>query len=164
MDGHPALARIAAALAPLEPQRTEIVGRPTVIARTSEFRWRWFATRLHTFILVTDLTDSPPSRADLDHLLRIGVDHAREHKGGLPRGLQTGSAAIVAALLAGPTPDSDAWSDKVRGRQFAAMPFPVAVDVHSRTIRYPARMVVGGIYAAHLREVADRYLRDPLAD
>jgi hypothetical protein len=73
-----------------------IGGRSVIVARTSHFFW-WGFARLHTFVFLT-LFDGDTSAGELDQFLREGVEYAKSNKGGLPRGLQTGVAAITVAV------------------------------------------------------------------
>lgn len=55
-------------------------GRDVLVGRHSEFRWRWFATRLHTFVLVLDATGL--DMAGADHLAGAAQRYAIDHNGG----------------------------------------------------------------------------------
>ncbi len=132
--------------------REPILGRETVIARRSDFKLRWAATRLHTFVVAAAFAGSatPP---ELDAFLDAARGYAVDHKGGMPRGLQTGSAAIAVAVVAGHDAEMERWALQPHGRRFAALAFPVLADVTSRVVLEPKRMLLGGIYAKHLRNV-----------
>lgn len=157
-----ALNRIERSLADLGPQRVELLGRTSLLARTSQFRLRWAATRLHTFVVVSAFTDVP-TRAALDQLLTAALEHSVQNKGGLPRGLQTGTAVVVVALVEHADPVALEWAGKVHGRRFAAIPFPVVAEAGTGEVHRPQRMIVGGLYASHLRRLVDTHVRAPLA-
>lgn len=134
-------------------ERAEFLGRPSVIARRSDFKVKWFATRLHTFLIATSFV-STPAADELDVFLRGSREHAVANKGGLPRGLQTGTAAIAAALVPEVPPGLSEWARRSHARRFAAITFPVLADLSTGSLVHPERMVVGGIYRRHLRGVA----------
>jgi hypothetical protein len=125
-------------------------GERIVVGRASEFRLRWMASRLHTFVLAAAF-DAPVPRGTLDRYLTSAVHYAISHKGGLPRGLQTGSATIAVALVADDS--ADEWASRARQPRFAALSFPVAVNTATGSVAYPRRMTVGAIYRAHLTRV-----------
>ncbi len=142
MTAEEALARIehAAGAAGLQPVRVMLgSGRPALAGRTSEFRWRWIATRLHTFLVAAPF---PPETgpAELDGFIAEATRYAKDSKGGLPRGLQTGVAALVVAVTSGASPGAVECASEVHGRQFAANPWPVLVDTASGTVTQPQKM------------------------
>lgn len=150
-----ALARIeqAAGAAGMQPVRVTLgSGRPALAGRTSEFRWRWMATRLHTFLVAAPF---PPGTgpAELDAFIGEATRYAKDNKGGLPRGLQTGVAALVVAVTSGASPAAVEWASEVHGRQFATIPWPVLVDTASGTVTQPQKMKLGGVYKAYLQEM-----------
>ncbi len=135
----------------LESVRTAVWGRLALVVRRSDFKVRWFLTRMHTFVVVSEF-EVVPSAAELGGLLGAACQYAIDHKGGLPRGLQTGSAAIGVAVVPSSAPDLEAWARKPRAR-WAAMSFPVLVAADSRTVVHPRRMIIGGVYSGHFKRV-----------
>jgi len=67
--------------------RDSISGREALVARRSDFRWTWVASRLHTFVITFTVAGLTPS--DADRLVAAAQRYAIDHKPGLPRGLQT---------------------------------------------------------------------------
>jgi hypothetical protein len=164
MTPEEALARIehAAGASGLQPVRVTLgSGRPALAGRTSEFRWRWIATRLHTFLVAAPF---PPETgpAELDGFIAEATRYAKDSKGGLPRGLQTGVAALVVAVTSGPSPGAVEWASAVHGRHFAAVPWPILVDTASETVTQPQKMKLGGIYKAYLQEMARKVVVAPV--
>src|SRR5665648_441146 len=129
-----------------------------LVARTSAFRWRWMATRLHTFVFVIPLSGQEDV-AWLDSWLRAAVDFARANKGGLPEGFQTGSVAMVVAVGSGLSPEVRAWAERVHGRKFGAITHPVIADVGVGDVVEPARTALGGIYYSYLRGIVTSIVR-----
>ena len=84
-------------------------GRPAFAGRTSELRWRWIATRLHTFPVAAPF---PPETgpAELDGFIAEATRYAKDSKGGLPRWLQTGVAALAVAVTSRASPGGNAAS------------------------------------------------------
>src|SRR4051794_31955409 len=68
-------------------------GQSVPTFRRADFKLRWMATRLHTFVFVVDLPALFPDDA-VTALAESARDYARIHKEGLLRGLQTGTAAM----------------------------------------------------------------------
>ena len=60
--------------------------------RRSDFRIRWFLTRLHTFVVFVVLERA--TEADLSAITDLAARWAKSAKGGLPIGFQTGVAVI----------------------------------------------------------------------
>lgn len=133
-----------------------VAGREAVIARKSEFRLRWMGTRLHTFVVVADFTaDATPDV--LDRFLSDSVQYAITAKGGMPRGLQTGTCAVTVAVT-GSAGEAGDWAVKPHGRRFAAMSFPVLVDVATKQVSHPPRMAIGAVYVPYLKELVREHV------
>jgi hypothetical protein len=165
MDPNEAVARIGASLeiAGYEPEQELLGDRQVLVGRISMFRWRWFATRLHTFVAVAAFPPLGTHREALDDYLHRCTELAIARKGGLPRGLQTGVAIVAVAVTSGADDSLRDWATKVHGRQFAAIPFPVVADTAARTVTRPQRMMIGAIYAGHLRRVVDAHVTAALS-
>lgn len=141
----------------------EIGGRPVLIARTSAFRWRWFAVRLETTVAFGKFgaTEARGEVLDafLDGVIRWGLANRTARR---PVGLQAGTAAIAVAVLAGPSEEARAWASRAHQHRFGSVAYPVAVDCSSETVSQPERMIVGGIFASYLRGLTDRFVAVPL--
>ena len=145
-------------VAGMQPQRVELIpGHTSLVARTSQFRFRWMATQLHTFLVAAPFPGAL-SRVELDGYMAAATRYAKSNKGGLPLGLQTGVAAIVVAVTAGASPEAVEWASNVHGRQFSTIPWPALVDTAVPTVVQPQRMVIGGIYKAYLQEMVQRHV------
>jgi hypothetical protein len=160
MDLGPSLERIAhsTAVAGMQPAYQQLGTGTALVARASEFRWRWMATRLHTFLVVAPFPPGTASRPILDSYLRAASDYAIAHKGGLPRGVQSGTAIIPVAVTSRARPEAIEWASKVHGRRFAVIPYPALLDASSGQTFRPERMVVGGIYGTYLRGLVDQHV------
>jgi hypothetical protein len=146
----------------MNPSQQLLNGAPVLVARTSEFRWRWLATRMHTFIIAAAFPTGTTTTDQLDGFLRAATEYAKANKGGLPRGLQTGVAAIVVAVAESADHPAYGWASKPHGRQFAALPFPVLADTSTGQVAMPRRMVLGGIYKAYFQSLVTEHVTTPL--
>jgi hypothetical protein len=162
MAGDP-VAEIGAALAGAgyTTSNATLDGSPVLVARTTVFRWRWFATRLHTFVVVAQFEPAPDG-AELDRFLELASRYGAANKDGLPAGLQTGTAAIAVAVVDHATAASTAWAARVRGRGFASIPYPVLANLETATVEHPGRMVLGAVYGSYLAGIADRLVAPAL--
>jgi hypothetical protein len=150
------------AAAGMDTSWTTLLDTQTLVARTSQFRWRWFATRLHTFVVAAPFPTDTATPDRLDRFLEAATAYAKDNKGGLPRGLQTGVAVIVVAVAGSAEPPAYQWAAAPHGRKFAALPFPVLVDTSTEQVVRPRRMLLGGVYLSHLKSVVDRHVAGPL--
>jgi len=133
-------------------QRVKIAGHDALVARRSDFRLKWVATRLHTFVMVFHVTDLDEQLAE--ELTAAAQRYAIRHKRGLPRGLQTGSAAVAVFLSHEPQPALHQWFADTPKHRFAALRFPVLVELEPPTLTYfQGRARTGAVYLGHLRGV-----------
>ena len=143
----------------------EVAGRPVLTGRRSDFRWRWFAVRLHTSVIVASFTAEEARVDNLDEFLKASSRWAvANRRGSRMFGLQSGAAAIAVAVL----PDgADAavveWAARSHGQRFAAVAYPVAVDLSTGVVVQPRRMVVGGIFTGYLRAIVAEVVVGSLA-
>jgi hypothetical protein len=154
------LARIrdSTAAAGMDPRYASLRGGQALVARTTEFRWSWMATRMHAFVVATPFAAELARPPALDQYMDDALDYAVTHKDGLPRGLQTGSGAVVVAVTAGADESARQWAASPHGRRFAAMPFPVLADVASGRVDFPRRMVIGGIYRSYFQQLVEEHV------
>lgn len=158
------LGRIEASLAKggFKMTRDSVGGRQAVIGRTSAFRMKWLATRLHTFVLAAVFEGATARPDKLDRFMEESSEYARTMKGGLPRGLQTGTVAVTVAVAESAKEAGD-WAVNPHGRKFAALTFPVLVDVAGRSVACPKRMVIGAVYVPYLRQVVADHVAPAVA-
>jgi hypothetical protein len=133
-------------------------GRPALVARASNFRWRWMATRLHTFVVVADFEPVPSDDAPLERFLELAGNYARENKGGLPAGFQTGTAVVAVAVVHGTSTAARKWALHNHGRKFGHVAYPVTADTETGEVVHPPPMVVGAIYNGHLKAIAEKII------
>jgi hypothetical protein len=155
--------RIEAGLASggLRPARAPIAGSDTVVGGTSEFKWRWMATTLNSFLYVAAFQPGSAASGVLDAYLAAACQDAINQKGAM-RGFQSGVAAITVAVIDHATPQDEAWAAKPHGRRFAAITFPVLADPAAGKVVRPDRMILGGIYTGYLQGLVRQYVEGPL--
>jgi hypothetical protein len=123
-------------------------GMPVLVGYRSEFRLRWFATKLHLFVVAAAVPEVTPDA--IEGFTTTGMDYALARKGSM-RGLQSGVAVLPA--LVGPSIDPAAvqWAKRKQRNRFACMARPVVVDPTTATPSYyKGRTMVGAIYQGYL--------------
>jgi hypothetical protein len=146
----------------MDPTTTAVGGQQVVLGRISQFRWRWLATRLHTWVMATSFP-AGATPATLDEFLTWAVGHTSTNKGGLPAGVQTGSAVVAVAVVPHADEALTTWAQTPHGSKFGVVAYPVLVDVASGGVAQPARMKAGAVYLPHLRRVVDALVRPAVA-
>lgn len=146
------------AAAGFQTSREILLGNDVLVARTSQFRWRWFATKLHTFLVAMTFPPGTASPDQLDGFLQAAAEYAKANKGGLPGGLQTGTAVLVTAVTEGADATAREWANAPHGRKFAVLPFPVLVDAAADQLVRPQRMILGGVYSGYLKGLVDQHV------
>lgn len=164
MDATGYLDRVQTALGArgFEVSRAEVAGRPVIAARRSDFRWRWFAVRLHTSVIVGAFSADEARRDLLDRYLAAANGWAVQHGRGRVHGLQSGTAAVAVAVVTGDAGEARAWAADPHGRRFAELTYPVAVDLTAAAVAQPGRMLVGGIFVPFLRGIVHDAIEAPL--
>jgi hypothetical protein len=131
-----------------------LAGQACPVYRKSEFRWSWFATRLHTFVFVLEL---PQAITDdqAKAIAEAGRDYAVRNKGGLIRGLQTGSTAVPVLLMDGVHEQVAQWAAAPQRLRFAVGLFPIVADYDRSRVAYRVKpQKWGRVYEAFLRQLA----------
>lgn len=140
-----------------------MAGRPADAARRSDFRLRWMAVRLHTSVIVASFSAGEARRDVLDEFLDAASRWAVQNRVGRGLlGLQSGTAAVAVAVLPDGAGDALSWASESHGQHFAALAYPVAVDLSSSTVVQPRRMVIGRIFLPFLRGIVRDVLEAPL--
>jgi hypothetical protein len=129
-------------------------GREAVMATRSEFRWSWVGTRLHVFMFVLSLPSVDVEEAE--RLTDEASAYAVKHKGGLPRGLQTGTVAVPVFLAREVDEPTRLWASREPRHRFAALKFPVVAEqAAGRVTFYRGRWKRGWVYASYVTEVVE---------
>jgi hypothetical protein len=135
-------------------------GRPVLVGSRKDFRLRWLATQLVTTVTVAAF-DGAADRALLDDYLASARREAQLGQGART-GLQSGSAAVVVAVLPELTATAREWATRAHGHGFAAVAYPVAVGVRDQQVVEPQRMRVGRLFQGFLHDVVQEVAAGPL--
>jgi len=114
-----------------EIEKATLVGVSCSVARTAEFRWKWFATRLHVFAFVVPVEQTVGVEL-VQSFTEASVEYAKTNKRGLPVGLQTGVAAITMLVSSSIDQQARSWAEQRPPRYFGAFATPVLVNSATR--------------------------------
>ncbi|MFD7873796.1 levansucrase [Streptomyces sp. NPDC059766] len=131
-------------------------GVSVLVGRRAEFRMRWMATRLHLFTVAAAVPEiTVPAISDFtDHVMR----YAKDTKGGLPVGMQTGIGAFPLLVSDRVDPAAVQWAEAQQRVRFACMTRPVVVDSSRRYVgMYRGKPVLGRVYASYFNEKGALY-------
>lgn len=136
MDSTTTVDALAAGLANggFKTARAAVGDHQALVARRSEFRWEWVGSRIHTFVVALSAVELDANRAQA--LSTEAQDYAIKHKGGLPRGLQTGTATIAVIISDEADEQSVAWFEQDPKHRRAALLFPVLARPASEELAY----------------------------
>jgi hypothetical protein len=140
-----------------EQEPATVSGVVVRVFTTSRFRLRWLASRLHLFAFVIDARGSSASPPELAERCR---ELAMERKRGLPRGLQTGVAAMPFLSVAQATPELAAWAAAPQPVLFASLLYPVVMDTAGHVFRRVTPQRLGRVYESYLADTAAQVLQE----
>lgn len=123
-----------------------IANIPCSVAYYKDFRWRWMATQLNTFIIVGE-TDQKVDLRTIDLFSALAFQFALNNSKGWPRGLQAGIGSI--AILKGTEVDPAALSfvSNPSRKHWSAFEIPVIYNTaNKQTYRYTGTPMWGAIY------------------
>jgi hypothetical protein len=131
-------------------------GTAVLVGRRSDFRMRWMATNLHLFTVAAAVPQITVQA--IEHFTDSVLQYAKDTKGGLPVGLQTGVGAFPVLVSEYVDPAAVQWAEAQQRLKFACMARPVVVDSRHRYVgMYRDKPVLGGVYASHFIEKGTRY-------
>jgi hypothetical protein len=137
-----------------------IRGLTTLVGYRSQFRLRWFATRLNLFTVVGSVPTV--TVAGLEQFSKDAIDYAIARKGQF-RGLQNGVAVIPVLVGDRIEPDAAMYATNTLVRRFSAFAWPATVDLTSRHVHtHEGRVFLGGVYADWMRQQTAIALPDPI--
>jgi len=134
-------------------ERATLQGVPAVIGRRKPFRIQWMLTQLKTSVVVCAVENVTAEGwlAFVADATRI----AREIKGGLPNGLQSGYGAVpvLAGTTVEPAAAGIASQAQPKVEWFQGFAMPGLVDLTTRQeYGYNGKQLVGAIYVPFLRK------------
>lgn len=112
-------------------------------------------TRLHPFLVVGTFPSMTAHFESITEFHKAAIANSIQSKGGLPRGLQTGTATISVIVTDELAPNAADWATKQRNSRFAAAGFPVTVETRTGRVMYPKSMVIGAAYLRVLGEFTE---------
>lgn len=140
-------------------RRTATLSDGTRVPMTyqAKFRWRWFATHLHVFTFVSAMDHV--GKQDIQEFARLCTDFAKKEKPGLPRGFQTGAAAVPIVVATEVDDEATSWVETGVKNRFALLTFPALVDAGSGDVLAVRKIRAWGmIYDAFLRQVVRQHV------
>jgi len=134
---------------------TAILDKPTTIGYTKEFRWRWVATQLNTFIVATNFDDEKITSSLIERHLTESFNYAEENYSGWPRGLQSGLGVISILISKNVDEDAKEYCRKLKsGKKWAGFSIPVIYNPETKEkFQFEKRPVWGAIYFPHFRNL-----------
>ena len=141
----------------LKVSNEEINGVKTIIGYKTEFRWSWFATKLHIFSIVGSVDKI--SKQDIDKYSEACLKYGKRNMKGT-RGMQQG--AVSFAVLASKNVEKEAkeWVQQIPPKHFALMEFPVIYDLKEDKLYYCEKTPTwGSIYFKFFRNFTKMYFR-----
>ncbi len=135
-----------------------IGGVPCTIGYIKEFRWRWMATQLNTFIFFGD-SASPIDQQAIDRFSAQCFDYATRNSKGWPRGFQSAIGSI--AILQGTQVQADAvtYCEKNHRKHVAAFEIAVVYDqVQKKATRFKSTPAWGALYFSYFAKTIDRFI------
>jgi hypothetical protein len=133
---------------------------PLLVGRRSDFRLQWFATRLHVFVLATELSEI--TVPIVDQFSEFAIQGALDRKTGLPPGFQTGVAVFPVMASDRVDPAAVAHAAQAQKLRFAAFGRPTVIDTTNRVVgTYRGTPALGFIYAGYLRKKSNLYFPAP---
>ena len=106
-----------------------ILHKPSVIGYEKKFRWRWFATQMNTFIVITDFGEEEITPSLLQHHLKESFDLAQKKYSGWPRGFQSGIGVISILISSQIHEEAKEYCRKLKsGKKWAGFSIPVAYN------------------------------------
>jgi hypothetical protein len=126
-------------------------GHPVRAFRRADFKIRWMFTRLHTFVVLGHIETA--TKEDMIGFPSAALAAASAAKGGLPNGLQTGTAVLPVLVAGTATDEARGIAMRRPDKDFGAMKLPLLVDLSGpRAYTFTGAMVWGLAYAAFLKQ------------
>ncbi len=76
----------------------KILGRPTIIGYEKLFKWKWLATELNTYILISDFSDQAVDVVLIEKYLSESINFAKKHYKGRTKALKS-SLWVISVLI-----------------------------------------------------------------
>ena len=134
-----------------------IGGRPTVIGYDKQFRWRWFATQLNTFIVAVDFGNETVTVESIENVLNEAFAYAKQNYSGWPRGFQSALGSIVIVVSSSIEDTAATYCRELKsGKKWAGFSVPVAIDANSGQVHaFEKKPMWGGIYYPYFKQTIE---------
>lgn len=138
----------------------KILDKPSVIGYEKKFKWIWFATQLHTFIVVSDYANEEITKTLIEKHLNESFKYAQQSYKGWPKGFQSGIGVISILISNKIDEESKKYCLKLKsGKKWSAFTIPVVIDSETKKIYSFKRIPIwGGIYYPHFKKIIN-YLK-----
>lgn len=132
----------------------KINNRPTVIGYDKQFKWRWMATQLNTFIIASDFGEEKITEQEIENFLTESFKYAKIHYSGWPRGLQSGLGVITILVSNNVSEDAKRYCKGLKsGKKWAGFSIPVTINSSTnRVFSFDKNPVWGRIYFPYFKE------------
>ncbi|MDQ1710589.1 MAG: hypothetical protein QOE45_39 [Frankiaceae bacterium] len=132
--------------------RLALSGAPAVVGQRKPFRAQWMFTQLKTSVVVSAVDHA--TGTGWMRFLQHAFLAAKDIKGGLPNGLQSGVGAVP--VLAATSVDAEAAlsaTERPQYEWFTGVSLPALVDLSTGQVhQFDQRVLVGAIYLPFLRK------------
>jgi hypothetical protein len=129
-----------------------VAERDALVGRRAWLHWTTL-TRVHVFVFVVAVLETDAT--DAEQLTAAARAYAVQHKGGLPRGVQTGVASIPVIVVQRDAGDALEWARGTQRRHWASLDLPVVIEQSSGGAAFRDRRDFWGIaYMSQLRRLA----------
>jgi hypothetical protein len=126
-------------------------GHPVRTFRRADFKIRWMFTRLHTFVLLGHLGTATGEA--MMGFPAAAMQAASAAKGGLPNGLQSGTAAFPVLVANTATEEARGVASRRPDKDFGAMKLPILVDLSGpKAYSFTGAMMWGFMYQGFLKQ------------
>jgi len=132
-----------------------ILDKPSVIGYEKKFKWRWMATQLNTFIVVTDFGNEEINKSIIEKHLTESFNFSKENYTGWPRGLQSGLGVIGVLISNNITDEAKDYCLKLKsGKKWAGFSIPVIFNPETNeSFQFQKNPMWGRIYYPHFKEL-----------
>ncbi len=133
----------------------KIIGRQTIIGYEKKFKWKWAATQLNTFIVVTDFGDEIITPEIIANHIQASFDFANKNYKGWPRGLQSALGIISVLISSNISEDSKRYCLKLKSKKrMAGFSIPVTIDtINNEIYSFKRKPMWGKIYYPHFKKL-----------
>lgn len=136
-----------------------VSGTQALIARRSQWM---FTAKMHEFVVIFVVDGL--SGEEAQRLSSAAQSYSIRHKGGLPRGLQTGTLTTVVFLDQHPEHSAVEWVDQSPVHRRAAMLFVVLIDVSKpEAVYWDGRWVRGWVFRDRTLALVRQRIVGPLS-